>query len=240
VQTFNKESAGMHAAMLAIAVISLLVPALFVRSMPGMSEAANNPRVENLSLAVAGVLILLYLGSLFFSLRTHENFLRGGAQEESEPPHWKQSTAIIVLLLSTLCVAVESEFLVHSIEPVVAQWGVSTLFIGIIVVPIIGNAAEHSAAIFMAIKNKMDISFNIATSSSTQIALFVAPVIVFVSLWQGHPVTMLFDNVELIAVSVAVFIAALISLDGQCHWLEGAQLLATYVIVALAFYFIPG
>jgi len=239
VQTFNTESAGMHAMMLVLSVISLLVPALFVRSVPGMSEAPTNPNVEHLSLAVAGVLMIIYLGSLLFSLRTHEDLFRSVEEGEAEPPHWKQGLAAAVLLVSTIFVAIESEFLVHSIAPVVAEWNVKPLFIGIIVVPIIGNAAEHSAAVLMALKNKMDISVNIATSSSTQIALFVAPVIVFISLWLGHPVTILFEDVELVTVTVSVFIVALISLDGKCHWLEGAQLLAAYIIVALAFFFVP-
>ncbi|HZO87150.1 MAG TPA: calcium/proton exchanger [Chthonomonadaceae bacterium] len=239
VQSFNKDLAGMHAAMLAMAVISILVPALFVRSVPGMREDPTNWRIESLSLGVAGVLLLLYVGSIIFSLWTHEDLFRGGEAEEAEPPHWPQGKAVAALLASTLFVALESEYLVASIEPVVHQWKVSPLFIGVIVVPIIGNAAEHSAAVLMALRNKMDISFNIALSSSTQIAMFVAPVVIFAGLLIGHPITVLFINFELIAVAVSVAIAALISLDGRSHWLEGAQLLAAYVIVALAFYFIP-
>lgn len=240
VQVFSKDLAGMHAAMLAMAVISLLVPALFVRSVPAMGESAFNPRIQDLSIGVSCVLLLLYIGSLFFSLRTHESLFRGGeAEEEAQKPEWKQSTALWVLLLSALFVAFESDILVGSIEPVVKQWHLSPLFIGVIVLPIIGNAAEHSTAVMMALRNKIDISFNIAVSSSTQIAMFVAPVTVFASLMMGHPMTVLFLNVELIAVSVAVVIVALVSLDGQSNWLEGAQLLAAYAILAMAFYFVP-
>ena len=238
-QSFNQDMAGMHAAMLVMAVISLLVPALFVRNVPGMSEAPSNTSVLHLSLGVAGVLLALYLGSLIFSLKTHESIFRGGEEEEEEKPNWKQSKAMWVLLVSTVFVALESEFLVHSIKPVVEHLGVSKLFLGIIVVPIIGNAAEHSTAVLMALKNKMDISFNIATASSTQIAMFVAPVIIFAAYFMGHPITILFSNFELVAVSVSVLIAALIALDGKCHWLEGAQLLAVYIIIGMAFYFIP-
>lgn len=238
VQAFNKEMAEMYAAMMAMAVISLLVPALFVRNFPGMSETAANPRVESLSLGVASVLIVLYVGSLIFSLCTHENLFRC-PDETPEEPHWSQKRAVLVLLASTLCIAFESEFLVSSIEPVVKQWHVSTLFIGVVVVPIIGNAAEHSAAVMMALRNKMDISLNIAFSSSAQIAMFVAPVSIFASLWLGHPITVLFSNLELIAVSASVVIAALIAMDGRSNWLEGAQLLAAYIILAMAFYFVP-
>ena len=238
-QTFNKDMAGMYAAMLTMAVISLLVPALFVRST-GLVETSHNHRIEGLSLGVAGVLLIIYIGSLIFSLKTHESLFRGGEEDESEPAHWSQKKAFAVLLASTVFVAIESEFLVHSIEPVVNQWHISTLFIGIIVIPIIGNAAEHSAAVMLALRNKMDISFNIAVSSSTQVAMFVAPLAVFASLAFHHPMTMLYSNFELISVAAAVGIVALIALDGKCHWLEGAQLLAVYVILALAFYFIPG
>ncbi len=237
VQAFNKDMAGMHASMMAMSVIGLLVPAAFVRNMPGLSESSLNPRVLHLSLAVAGVLFALYFGSLLFSLYTHESLFRV-EEEEHEPPEWKQATALWVLLISTIIVAFESELLVKTIEPVVKQWNVSPLFIGIIVLPIVGNAAEHSAAVMMALRNKMDISLNIAVSSSTQIAMFVAPVVIFISFFFGHPITVLFSNLELISVAVAAAIAVLIALDGKSHWLEGAQLLATYIIIAAAFFFV--
>ncbi len=236
-QSFNKDMAGMHAAMLVMAVISLLVPALFVRSA-GLSESPANRRVEELSLGVAMVLLLLYVGSILFALYTHESLFSSPESDEDEPPHWKQGMALLALFGCTVGVAIESEFLVDSITPVVAQWHVSALFIGVIVVPIVGNAAEHSTAVMMALRNKMDISLNIAVSSSTQIAMFVAPLVIFIGLLIGHPTTVLFSNLELIAVTASVTIAALIALDGKCHWLEGAQLLAAYVIIALAFYFV--
>ncbi|HZT41344.1 MAG TPA: calcium/proton exchanger [Chthonomonadaceae bacterium] len=239
IQTFNEDLAQTHATMLGMAVISLLVPALFVRNVPGFNETAANPRVLNLSLGVAGVLVLLYLGSLIFALYTHESIFRGGEEGESSPPSWNQGTALAVLLISTLFIALESELLVGSIEPVVAQWHLSKLFLGVIIVPIIGNAAEHASAVMMALRNKLDISLNIAISSSTQIAMFVAPVAIFVGLAMGHPITIIFTNFELIAVTAAILIAVMISIDGKSHWLEGAQLLATYVIIALAFYFVP-
>ena len=127
----------------------------------------------------------------------------------------------------------------HSIEPVVHLWHVSKLFLGIILIPIIGNAAEHSTAVVTAVKNKMDISLNIAVSSATQIAMFVAPVIIFFSMLTRFHVTIVFSNVELITVVVAVVITGQVTRDGKTNWLEGAQLLAAYIIIALAFYFIP-
>ncbi len=236
-QLFNKDVAQSHATMLALAVIALLVPALFVR-VRGITETPHDPNITALSMGVAGVLVVLYVGSLIFSLRTHENLFRGGEEEHAEPPVWSRSKALLVLLGCTGLVAIESELLVHDIEPVLSQWHIGKLFLGVILLPIIGNAAEHSTAVMMAAKNKMDISLNIAISSSTQIAMFVAPLIIFVSPFLGHPVTILFSNYELIAISSAAAIGVLISMDGKSHWLEGAQLLAVYVIVGLAFYYI--
>jgi len=238
-QLFNKDVAQSHATMLALAVVGLLVPALFVRAK-GITETALDPKISALSMGVAGVLMALYVGSLIFSLRTHENLFRGGEEEGHDPPEWSRAKAMIVLLVCTIFVALESELLVHSIEPVLEQWHIGKLFLGVILLPIIGNAAEHSTAVMMAMKNKMDISFNIAISSSTQIAMFVIPLIIFVSPLLGHPVTILFSTYELIAISSAAGIGVLISMDGKSHWLEGAQLLAVYVIVGLAFYYITG
>jgi len=238
-QIFNKDVAQSHATMLALAVVGLLVPALFVRAK-GITETAADPHISALSMGVAGVMMVLYVGSLVFSLRTHENLFRGGEEEGHDPPEWSRKKAMIVLLVATIFVALESELLVHSIEPVLAQWHIGKLFLGVILLPIIGNAAEHSTAVMMAMKNKMDISFNIAISSSTQIAMFVIPLIIFVSPLLGHPVTILFSNYELISITSAAGIGVLISMDGKSHWLEGAQLLAVYVIVGLAFYFITG
>ncbi len=239
IQQFNADAAQSHATMMAMAVISLLVPALFVRMAPGLRETATNPNIEALSIGVATVLIVLYIGSLVFSLRTHESLFRSD-EECAEKPEWKQRTALLTLLGATVLIACESEFLVGSIGATVQQWGLSKLFVGIIIVPIVGNAAEHSTAVLMAMRNKMDISMNIAVSSSTQVAMFVAPVLIFISLLVHHPMTILFSNYELIALTAAVGIAVLISMDGKSHWLEGAQLLAAYIIVALAFYYVAG
>ena len=236
-QKFSKDAAGTHSSMMTIAVISLLVPAIFVRSVPHLHEA--DMRVQNLSMCVAGVLIALYIGGLVFALRTHQSAFVPQEPEEPEPPTMKRATAIWRLLGSTIAIAIESELLVHSIGPVVHALHMSKLFLGIILIPIIGNAAEHSTAVVTALKNKMDISLNIAVSSATQIAMFVAPVIILVSAFTPSHVTILFSNVELITVVVGVVIAGQVTRDGKTNWLEGAQLLTVYIIIALAFFFIP-
>lgn len=237
-QKFNQVAAGMHSSMLVVAVTALLVPALFIHTHPGPLNREEAGRAQALSLWVAGTLILVYLAGLLFSLRTHQSFFTTGEELDEEPPRWKKRMALIVLALATAAVAVESEFLVHSIEPVTRTLGLTQMFIGVIIVPIIGNAAEHATAITMAAKNKMDLSLQIAIGSSTQIALFVGPLLVFLSLAMGHPMNFLFNSFERIAITLAVAIASVMSLDGETHWLEGLQLLAVYFIIAVAFCFV--
>ena len=244
-QKFNRHSAEANGSMMTISVISLLVPAIFIHNSHLKDSA---PSVANLSLAVAVLLIALYIGGLIFSLISHKSFFQDEVkhtektkeEEEEEKPTMSQAKALGILLLSTLFIAFESEFLVSSIEPVVHKLHMSELFLGIILIPIIGNAAEHSTAVVMAVKNKMDISVNIAISSAAQIAMFVAPLIIIVSRWSHHPVTIVFSSVELICVAAAVMITQQVTRDGKTNWLEGAQLLAAYIIMALAFFFIPG
>jgi Ca2+:H+ antiporter len=237
-QRFNQVAAGMHSSMLVLAVAALLVPALFIHTHPGPLTPDETVRAESLSLWVAGTLIMVYLAGLVFSLRTHQSFFTTGEELEVETPHWSKSRALIVLGLATAAVALESEFLVGSVEHVTRDLGLTQLFIGMIIIPVIGNAAEHATAITVAMRDKMDLSLHIAVGSSTQIALFVAPLLVFISLAMGHPMNFLFNSFELVAVALSVAIASLISLDGETHWLEGLQLLATYFIIAVAFFFV--
>ena len=239
IQTFNQDQAESHAINLLLATLSLAVPAIFVEAFH-RSKSSNNPDVEHLSLWVSGILLVVYLASLWFSLRTHEALFRDCEQEaENDPPHWTKRRSFAVLAVATALVALESEFLVGSVHGAATKLGFNNLFIGIIVVAIIGNAAEHTTAVWMAMKNKMDITMNIAIGSSTQIAMFVAPVLVFASLLLGHPITYIFTVPELTAIGFSVIITAFIAGDGKCHWLEGAQLLAAYAIIALAFYYLP-
>ncbi len=239
IRTFNQDQAESHAINLLLATLSLAVPAIFVIHYNQVNNPAN-PGVEHLSLWVSGILLMTYLASLWFSLRTHESLFRDcEAEAEVDPPKWSKRNAFAVLGAATLMVAVESEFLVGSVQGAAGRLGVNSVFIGIIVVAIIGNAAEHSTAVWMAMKNKMDITMNIAIGSSTQIAMFVAPVLVFASLFLGHPLTYIFSVPELTAIAFSVVITTFIAGDGKCHWLEGAQLLAAYAIIALAFFFLP-
>jgi Ca2+:H+ antiporter len=230
-QDFNERSASVHATSLMLAVLGLVMPALFALD-PSHTFAEN----ETVSLVVAGVLILLYAGALLFTLRTHEHLFR--TPEADEKPSWTRTRALGVLVVAAGFVALMSEFLVGALDPAVESLGVSKFFVGIILVPLVGNAAEHGAAVLFAMKNKMDISLEIAIGSSTQIALFVAPALVFISLATGHPMTFVFRVSEVAAVATAAVIMNLIALDGKSNWLEGAQLVGAYVIMAIAFFFV--
>ena len=148
-------------------------------------------------------------------------------------------TSVIVLILSTAAVVWLSEILVQTVDAVMVSFGVSEFFLGIIIIPIIGNVAEHLVAVQVAVKNKMELSLEIALGSSLQIALFVAPILVFVSLLFGQPLNLVFNQFELLAVIAAVIVASLVSSDGETNWLEGAQLIAVYLILGVAFFFLP-
>jgi Ca2+:H+ antiporter len=154
-------------------------------------------------------------------------------------PEWRLRTAVGVLAASTLGIVVMSEFLVKTVEPVVSQLGWSELFVGVIIVPIIGNAAEHLVAVQMALKNRMELAMTIALGSSLQVALFVAPVLVFISLLFARKLTLAFTLPEIIALAAASYVAALATEDGESNWYEGAMLLGVYLIVALAFFLLP-
>jgi len=167
---------------------------------------------------VAAGLIALYLAALTFTLVTHQHLFR--APEEGEEAAWTKNRAIASLLGATALVALMSEFLVGSLEPALAKLGLSELFVGLIVIPIIGNAAEHSSAVMFALRNKLDVTLEIAIGSSTQIALFVAPALVFISLLIGHPMDFVFSTFEVAAVAMSTLLIALISLDGESNWLE--------------------
>lgn len=232
-QQFNRTSAGLHSASLVIAVVGLLMPALFA-----LTAESSEFREEAISLGVSVVLILMYALTLFFSFKTHRDVFRSTTQEEHHEPKWSAKYAMGMLAGSTVVVALMSEFLVGALEPTVEEFGLSKLFVGLIIVPIVGNAAEHSSAIFLAMKDKMDVSIEIAIGSSTQIALFVAPMLVFASLAVGKPMDLIFSSFEIAAVAFSSAILGFIALDGRSNWLEGAQLLAAYIIMAISFFFL--
>jgi Ca2+:H+ antiporter len=243
-QRFNRTAIQSSNTSLVLAAIGLLIPSMF-HFVAAAQPGGWTPVLEQkLSLAIAVVLFVTYIFSLVFSLLTHRQLFAGAEHSSSDPADhsavWSRRKAVLVLLVATVFVAWFSELLVGTVEAARSKLGVTETFIGVIVVAIVGNAAEHSTAVWMAMKNKMDLSLNIAIGSSLQIALFVAPVLVFVSFLMGKPMDLEFTIPEVVAVIVAVHIVSEISNDGETNWLEGVQLLSVYVILAILFYFLPG
>lgn len=236
-QRFDRRQAGNNAILLVLTVLILLIPSLLSHEIGHLEPP--DPRVEALSLGVAVVMIVLYGLGLLYSLKDGGPLTPEGEFPIEAAHAWPLRTALVVLSLATVGVAFFSELLVGAVEPVVKSLGISEFFIGLIFIPIIGNVAEHLVAVQMALKNHMTLSVEIAVASSLQIALFVAPVLVFISLLFGHPLTLVFDLFELLALIAGVLIAALVSADGESNWLEGAELLAVYLILALAFFLLP-
>ena len=239
-QRFNRTGARTSTISLSLAAIALIIPTVFhvtaERSPSGWSPIME----QRLSLAIAVVLFITYFCVLGFSLKTHRHFFQGTESElEEKDEHWSRGKAIMVLLVSTAFVALLSEFLVGTIESIRATFGITETFVGIIVVAIIGNAAEHSTAILMALKNKMDLSVGIAIGSSLQIALFVAPLLLFVSYLLGKPMNLEFSQPEVFAVVASVYILFQISGDGETNWIEGVQLLSVYLILGILFFYLP-
>jgi Ca2+:H+ antiporter len=234
--TFNRTAAGMGGAMLLLAVVGLVIPALFAVLHPQAPPATG----LHLSEGVALVLGLTYGASLLFSLVTHRGVFQRPepAPAASKGRKTAPGRTIIVLLVATVFVAVQSEILVHATEAVVTQLGLSEVFLGLIVIPLIGNAAENAGAVLVARKGDTDLALSIALGSSTQVALFVAPLLVLAGVVLGQPMTLVFTPLEVVAVGLAALIVTVIALDGESHWFEGAQLLAVYAILAIAAWFI--
>lgn len=253
---FNSTAASTGSTLLTLSAIGLVVPAIFHRLMRGQSVTHE----KELSLEIAIVLFVTYVLSLVFSLYTHKHLYAGqpgpaGPAEIGEPPGpavhaphghepgtagaWSAGRAVAVLVGATALVALMSEFLVGAVEHTAHVFGMTEVFVGVILVAIIGNAAEHSTAVLVARKNQMDLALHIGVGSSIQVALFVAPVLVFASYLMGQPLDLLFTPFEVLAVVASVAVLNLVCQDGEANWLEGVQLLAVYVILALAFYFLP-
>lgn len=256
-QEFNLTAASASATALTLAAIALLIPSVFhfVAAQVPVAQGGWTPEKEqSLSLAIAIVLIVTYGLTLVFSLITHRQLFAGkqtqgapdsvGAEldrmeEEEQHQPWSVGRSVITLLIATAFVALISEFLVGAVEGARASLGLTEVFVGVIVVAIIGNAAEHSSAILMAMRNKMDLSLGIAIGSSLQIALFVAPVLLFASYLFGRPMNLEFTLPEVFAVIASVLIVEQISSDGESNWIEGVQLLSVYAILGILFYFLP-
>jgi Ca2+:H+ antiporter len=238
-QRFDEHEARHHVTLMVLAISGLFLPALLAVSQP------DHFIIEEVSLFVAGVLLVTYVAYLIFSLfggqsgdvpETPDTASSAAVHHEAT---WSVKRALIVLAAATGATVFVSELLVRTVEPVTHQLGWSEFFVGIIIVPLIGNAAEHFSAVVFAGKNRVDLTMAIAAGSSSQIALFVAPVLVFLSLLLGNPMDLVFDRMELLVLGLTTLIFAFVAMDGRSNWLEGAQLLALYVIIAVVFFFLP-
>lgn len=238
---FNQTAARASLTSLTLAAVALLIPSVFHQTAATRPGGWSHITEQRLSLAIAIVLFATYLCLLLFELVTHRQLYAGTspAAAKEEADHWSATRALVILILSTAAVAVLSEFLVGAVEGARKALGLTEVFVGVIVVAIIGNAAEHSSAVWMAMKNKMQISLGISAGSSLQIALFVAPVLVFASFLLGHPMDLEFSIPEVVAVIVTVYLVFQISGDGETNWIEGVQLLALYLILGILFFCLP-
>ncbi|MBO0701819.1 MAG: calcium/proton exchanger [Candidatus Dormibacteraeota bacterium] len=231
-QRFSARSVNVHSASLFMAVIALILPSLFVLS----SNESGHERLV-VSIVVAGVLIVVYVATLAFTLFTHADLFHVADAAERRQP-WPAWQALLLLCVAAGLVGIESELLTRTLEPTIAAFGISPVFIGVIVIAIIGNAAEHASAVVFAIRDQVEIAVEIALGSASQVALFVAPALVFFSLAVGNPMTFIFTPLEVGAVALATLIATVLTLDGRSNWLEGLELMGVYVIVAASFFFV--
>ena len=234
-QSFNINSINITSSMLLFAVLGLSIPAIFTHTMP---EESLTTQLEGLSVITAVLMLMIYVMQFVFSFVTHRYLYEETiTTDDEESPAMKLRTAILLLIGATVAIAVLSEIFVGTVEPMAESAGLTSTFVGIILVPIIGNAAEHSSAIIMAIKNKMNAAVEIALGSSLQIILFVTPVLVLLSLFY-EPMSIVFTPFELVAVAASVLIANRVATDGESNWLEGLQLVSAYLIIGAAFFFV--
>lgn len=236
-QTFNRKTANIDATLLILAVVALGIPSLF-----NWSLEPNFAKVQGLSIGASLVMLVMYALTIVYSFTSQSN----EEEVEKDPMtreahstvHWGTTHAVIVLVVAVAFIAYLSELLVHAVEPVTEQLGLSEFFLGIILIPLVGNVAEHLVAVQVALKNKMDLSLSIAIGSSIQIALFVAPLLVLLSIPLGNPMALEFNQFETAALAGASFIAAFVSIDGESIWLEGAMLLMVYLVLAIGFFYL--
>jgi Ca2+:H+ antiporter len=240
---YNPNNVDVLASMLVIAMLGFLVPAVFDFNevvLLALSQAESLTTDAQFSLGVAIILIILYIGSLFFSFGSHKDLLSDNASMEAHVASWSITRAGVVLVLATIAIAFMSEFLVGALEGFTETLSLSATFVGLIIIPIVGNAAEHASAITFAIKNKMDLAITIALGSALQIALLVAPLLILLSWIIGRPIDLVLRSpLELMTLVGSVLIGNSVARDGEMHWYEGFMLLGIYVILALAFFFTP-
>lgn len=228
---FDKEQGAFTSSMLLFSLIGLSLPAVFTYSIP---ESLLESKYEEYSLLIAFILLLIYVVGLMYSFKTQKD-VYGVEHAEDMDQHWSKKVSITVLAVCTLLIAVESELLVRTIEPMAESFGLKKMFVGLILIPIIGNAAEHSTAVVMALKNKMDIAIEIAVGSSLQISLFVAPILVLISHF-FKPMSIVFMPIEIFVFAASVLIANKIVASGKTNWVEGLLLVAVYLITAIGFF----
>lgn len=239
-QRFNAVAARTGATVLTLATVSLLVPALFAHFVPPHGEA-----VRNLSMELAVLLLAVYALSMLFTLHTHKHLYVGqaaGPTQDGGHAHaasWTVGRALTVLLIATAFVALLAEFMIGSVEEASQAFGLGEVFVGVVVVAIVGNAAEHSTAVLMAWRNRMDLAMGICIGSSIQVAIFIAPVLVLLSAALGAPMDLVFSIPEVVAVALAVAVVEQIAGDGESHWLEGVMLLTVYAILGVLFFHLP-
>lgn len=238
VQKFNPTAARAAATLLTLAMIALFIPALFAHLVPGKAALVND-----LSLEFALILLAVYVLSLVFTLHTHKHLYVGRADDEAtideQHQHWSVGKSLMVMLAATVGVGVLAEFMVGSVEEASKAVGLSEIFVGIVVVAIVGNAAEHSTAVLVAFRNRMDLAMTISLGSSIQVALLIAPLLVLVSQALGTPMSFVYTVPEVLAVGLTVLIAEQIAGDGESHWLEGVLLLTVYALLAIMFFHLP-
>ncbi len=238
-QTFKPERAGLLSSLLILSVVALLLPALFDYTERGSSAAANRAILdERLSLGVSAVLILVYLANLFYTLITHRDVFAFEEQEHTGKV-WPLAKSLVALAVGTAFVAWEAELVSGAMGATAGRLGLSPFFLGVTVLAVVGNASEYVAAVYFARKNQMGLALTITVGSTIQVALLVAPLLVFISYFLGHPMNLVFANpLELIAIVSVAFAVNAIAHDGQTTWFEGMLLLALYVLFALAFFFV--
>ena len=239
-QSFSRENIGIQSSMLFLAIIGLAVPTILATTI--LSPSENQGQVQLLSDALAFILLIVYILGIVFTFITHKHLFTPPETtediQESHGTHWSKKKSFLLLAASMVGVIVVSEILVTSVETTGEELGFGQLFVGAIIVGIVGNAAEHSSAILLARKGKMELSIGIAAGSGTQIALFVVPILVFAGIAMGQPFTLVFTLLELATIFLAVIILNLIVHDGRSNWFEGIMLTAVYIIIAIAFFFV--
>jgi Ca2+:H+ antiporter len=236
-QKFNALAAESQAGQLILAMAAVLVPALFFRAA---IRAGQPTLIHPVSIGTAIILLVSYFLGLFFAFKTHrEQFSAVASETEAPGSIWSLKRAIGLLFVASVLMGVIAEGLVHAVGAAGKAWGMNEVFLGFVVLAIVGNAAEHSTAVILAMKNQMDTALNITMQSSVQIALFVTPLLVFLSYPLGHPLDLLFTPFEILAVALGVAIFAYLVMDGETNWYEGIQLLSVYAIIAVAMYFLP-